>query len=224
MRPTLQTPVPWAPNAFAFAPLGDLRRTQRLVKIATPLAASPGGTLPQAFPDWAELKAAGRRDGKPPSALVGKCSRAWRINWGHPRAVGPIRMSSRPRRGWAAFWPANTMAHPAGKPSGAVGSHSSGCVKEQQPSINSKTNVGNDKHSQPAGSPFSKPADQTTVNPTPIEKSAIRQVWKPALPHSWKRSKQEETEEAEARIFFNRFHVRLSLLPPVDHRLLPRAS
>jgi hypothetical protein len=50
----------WAQNEFAFAPLGDRRRTQRLVRIATQLAASPGGTLPQAFPDWAELKAAYR--------------------------------------------------------------------------------------------------------------------------------------------------------------------
>jgi hypothetical protein len=40
--------------------LGDLRRTKRLVTIATPLAAAPGGTLPQAFPHWAELKAAYR--------------------------------------------------------------------------------------------------------------------------------------------------------------------
>jgi hypothetical protein len=30
------------------------------MKIAAHLAAAPGGTLPQAFPDWAELKAAYR--------------------------------------------------------------------------------------------------------------------------------------------------------------------
>jgi len=34
------------------------------VNIATHLAASPGGTLPQAFPDWAELKAAYRFSGQ----------------------------------------------------------------------------------------------------------------------------------------------------------------
>ena len=60
MSSTLQTPVQWAQNEFAFAPLGDQRRTKRLVNIATHLAASRGGTLPQAFPDWAGLKAAGR--------------------------------------------------------------------------------------------------------------------------------------------------------------------
>jgi hypothetical protein len=50
----------WAQQEFGFAELGDQRRNQRLVKIATNLAASPGGTLPQAFPVWAELKAAYR--------------------------------------------------------------------------------------------------------------------------------------------------------------------
>jgi hypothetical protein len=53
-------PVQWAQREFAMAELGDERLNKRLVKIATNLAASPGGTLPQAFPDWAELKAACR--------------------------------------------------------------------------------------------------------------------------------------------------------------------
>jgi hypothetical protein len=57
---TLQPPGQWAQNEFAFAELGDPRRTKRLVNIANKLAANPGGTLPQAFPDWAELKAAYR--------------------------------------------------------------------------------------------------------------------------------------------------------------------
>ena len=60
MSTTLQTPEQWAQHEFAFAPLGDQRRTKRLMNIAAHLAASPGGTLPQAFPHWAELKAAYR--------------------------------------------------------------------------------------------------------------------------------------------------------------------
>lgn len=56
----LSTPAEWAQQEFGFAPLGDRRRTDRLVNIATHLAAKPGGTLPQAFDDWAELKAAYR--------------------------------------------------------------------------------------------------------------------------------------------------------------------
>ena len=65
-RPCLMTlttwlpPAQWAQQEFARAELGDPRRTQRLVKIAGGLAASPGGTLPQALPQWAELKAAYR--------------------------------------------------------------------------------------------------------------------------------------------------------------------
>lgn len=50
----------WARNEFGLAPLKDKRRQHRLVKIATHLADVPGGTLPQSFPDWAELKAAYR--------------------------------------------------------------------------------------------------------------------------------------------------------------------
>src|SRR5579859_4523620 len=57
---TLQPAGQWAQDEFAFIDLGDRRLDKRLVNIATNLAASPGGTLPQAFSDWAELKAAYR--------------------------------------------------------------------------------------------------------------------------------------------------------------------
>src|ERR1700747_328806 len=57
---TLVPPREWAQNEFGFAELGDQRRNKRLVNIAENLAVSPGGTLPQAFPEWAELKAAYR--------------------------------------------------------------------------------------------------------------------------------------------------------------------
>ena len=60
MRTALHPPAQWAQIEFGPALLGDRRRTKRLVNIATHLAASPGGTLPQAFPHWAELKAAYR--------------------------------------------------------------------------------------------------------------------------------------------------------------------
>jgi len=60
MTCTLLRAEQWAESEFAPAQLGDRRRTQRLVKIATHLAQTPSGTLPQAFPDWAELKAAYR--------------------------------------------------------------------------------------------------------------------------------------------------------------------
>lgn len=50
----------WAQKEFGFSDVGEPRLNKRLVKIATNLASNPGGTLPQAFPDWAELKAAYR--------------------------------------------------------------------------------------------------------------------------------------------------------------------
>lgn len=60
MSTTVLAPAQWAQMEFAPVQLGDQRRTQRLVKIATRLAQSPGGTLPQAMPQWDELKAAYR--------------------------------------------------------------------------------------------------------------------------------------------------------------------
>ena len=60
MSTTLLAPAQWAQMEFAQAELGDRRRTRRLVNMATALAQSPGGTLPQAFPEWKDLKAAYR--------------------------------------------------------------------------------------------------------------------------------------------------------------------
>lgn len=60
MSTFLSTPASWAQEQFGFAQLGDKRRNDRLIKVATNLAANPGGTLPQAFAQWAELKAAYR--------------------------------------------------------------------------------------------------------------------------------------------------------------------
>jgi hypothetical protein len=57
---SLQPAGQWAQNEFGFAALGDPRRNKRLVNVAAKLAEHPGGTLPQAFSDWAELKAAYR--------------------------------------------------------------------------------------------------------------------------------------------------------------------
>jgi hypothetical protein len=60
MTTSLLAPAQWAQTEFALAELGDQRRTQRLVKMATGLAQTPTGTLPQAFPAWNDLKAASR--------------------------------------------------------------------------------------------------------------------------------------------------------------------
>jgi hypothetical protein len=60
MNIALAPAAQWAQHEFGSAPLGDLRRTKRLVSVATNLATNPGGTLPQAFPQWADLKGAYR--------------------------------------------------------------------------------------------------------------------------------------------------------------------
>jgi transposase-like protein/transposase Tn5 family protein len=50
----------WVMTEFAEAELGDVRRTQRLVEVATMLAQQPGASLPEACGDRAMLKAAYR--------------------------------------------------------------------------------------------------------------------------------------------------------------------
>jgi Transposase DNA-binding/Transposase Tn5 dimerisation domain len=57
---TLPDDDTWAVTEFAAAELGDLRRTQRLVELATVLAQRPGASLPEACGDRATLKAAYR--------------------------------------------------------------------------------------------------------------------------------------------------------------------
>jgi hypothetical protein len=53
-------PDQWAASEFGAAQLYDSRRTDRLVFMAQQLAQHPGGTMPQAFPAWADLRAAYR--------------------------------------------------------------------------------------------------------------------------------------------------------------------
>ena len=60
MQTTLMNTKDWAMVEFSDAQLGDIRRTRRLVEVAAGLASNPSGTLPGAFPDWADLKAAYR--------------------------------------------------------------------------------------------------------------------------------------------------------------------
>ena len=57
---TLHEPAQWAQMEFGLAHLGDRRLTNRLVGVACALAKCPSGTLPQAFPEWSELKGAYR--------------------------------------------------------------------------------------------------------------------------------------------------------------------
>lgn len=60
MCTTLDGPNRWAQMEFALAELGDVRLSRRLVQVASAIAQCPSGTLPQALPQWSELKAAYR--------------------------------------------------------------------------------------------------------------------------------------------------------------------
>lgn len=50
----------WAENEFGWVQLGDKRLTARLVTLARSLANAPDTPLPQALPQWRDLKAAYR--------------------------------------------------------------------------------------------------------------------------------------------------------------------
>lgn len=60
MHTQLLPAAEWAQLEFGDAPLHDTRYAKRLVNIGDRLATQPGGTLPQAFREWAELKGAYR--------------------------------------------------------------------------------------------------------------------------------------------------------------------
>lgn len=77
MNSQLLAPAQWAHSEFAPARLGDPRRSARLVKLASSLARSPGGTLPQALPRWADLKAAYRLLSQPRVTYLGILAPHW---------------------------------------------------------------------------------------------------------------------------------------------------
>jgi hypothetical protein len=56
--PTIPDDESWAVTEFAEADLGDARRTQRLLELATVLAQRPTASLPEACGSRAQLKAA----------------------------------------------------------------------------------------------------------------------------------------------------------------------
>lgn len=55
---TLQNPEEWAVETFGAAELGDVRRTERLVRMASAFGENPGVSLPASMPNWADTHAA----------------------------------------------------------------------------------------------------------------------------------------------------------------------
>src|SRR5260370_38948060 len=56
----LQHAEEWAVKTFGAAELGDPRRTDRLIKVASALAANPSASLPHALETWGETQGAYR--------------------------------------------------------------------------------------------------------------------------------------------------------------------
>ena len=56
----LEHPDKWAVETFGTAELGDLRRTDRLVRMATVIAENPSASLPESMRNWADTLAAYR--------------------------------------------------------------------------------------------------------------------------------------------------------------------
>jgi hypothetical protein len=48
----------WALTQFGTAKLGDIRRTRRLVRLATQIANHPSGSFPEQTENWNDLRAA----------------------------------------------------------------------------------------------------------------------------------------------------------------------
>jgi Transposase DNA-binding len=55
---TLQNPEEWAVETFGAAELGDVRRTDRLIKLASALGENPSVSLPASMRNWADTHAA----------------------------------------------------------------------------------------------------------------------------------------------------------------------
>ena len=62
---TLQNAEVWAVETFGAAELGDVRRTDRLVKVASALGENPSVSLPASMRNWADIHAAYQFLGNP---------------------------------------------------------------------------------------------------------------------------------------------------------------
>ena len=62
---TLQNPEEWAVETFGAAELGDVRRTDRLIKLASALGENPSVSLPASMRNWGDTHAAYQFLGNP---------------------------------------------------------------------------------------------------------------------------------------------------------------
>jgi hypothetical protein len=79
-------PAAWAFTQFATAQLGDRRRTQRLVTLATQVAGDPSSSLPKQTGHWSDLKAAYRLLDRPEATFQAIASPHWHLTTEAARA------------------------------------------------------------------------------------------------------------------------------------------
>jgi hypothetical protein len=72
-------PAAWAYTQFATAQLGDRRRTQRLVTLATQIAGDPSSSLPKPTQHWSDLKSAYRLLDRPEATFQVIASPHWQL-------------------------------------------------------------------------------------------------------------------------------------------------
>jgi hypothetical protein len=72
-------PAAWAYTQFATAQLGDRRRTQRLVTLATQVAGDPSSSLPKQTQHWSDLKAAYRLLDRPEATFEVIAAPHWQL-------------------------------------------------------------------------------------------------------------------------------------------------
>ncbi len=72
-------PAAWANTQFATAPLGDRRRTQRLVTLATQIAGDPSSSLPKQAQHWSDLKGAYRLLDRPEATFTTLAGPHWQL-------------------------------------------------------------------------------------------------------------------------------------------------
>lgn len=70
-------PAAWASTQFATAQLGDRRRTQRLVSLASQIAGDPSSSLPKQTQHWSALKAAYRLLDRPEATFEAIAAPHW---------------------------------------------------------------------------------------------------------------------------------------------------
>jgi hypothetical protein len=72
-------PAAWAYTQFAAAKLGDRRRTQRLVTLATQVAGDPSSSLPKQTQHWSDLKSAYRLLDRPEATFEVIAAPHWQL-------------------------------------------------------------------------------------------------------------------------------------------------